>query len=438
MRSKILAAGLGLATLFTASQSLALYDRVKDVDVEGSAFAPTPTFHVKNDGHGFTHVQGDTDFSGVVSAECKGLNKVKTVFLGVGSFNVNGFMEASGNPSESHPGNNGKSWSKGLTVEVPPNQAATGAEGVFGDPVQACNVALQSKKDAGQASWHILKNGFELQTSRVLTGAVRCQNNVGNSDDLVYWEKATMSAPAIIQCEGNPSVQGPSAGAPDQIAVPFQITEATFEVDSLTEGYCPTGVDVPVKGRITAMGSGPASFRVLTDGAMGPVSQLVFPKNEHTFEFDMTVEFASDAGGNGVIDEFQTNPSAPGPIDQFQTDTGGLLTKMIAIRTLSPQAKTWPAVPVKVKCGPPKVNPGIVGSTSLKGTQRPNHGAVLPAQGLTIKTPVPTKKTWKRPMKKAGKNRTKMLRPPAQAILVAPPAEPTTAATGRERRPRRR
>ena len=436
MRSTILAAGLGLATLFTASQSLALYDRVKDVDVETSAFAPTPIFHVKNDGHEYTHVQGDTDFSGIVSAECKGANKVKNVFLGVGSFTVNGFMEASSNPSTTEGGNNGKSYSKGLTVSVPASQAAVGAEGIFQDPVQACNMALQSKKDAGQASWHILKNGFDLDTSRLVTGAVRCQNNIGNSDDLLYWEKATMSAPAIIRCEGNPSVQGPSAGAPQDMAVAFQITEATFEVDAVTEGYCPTGVDVPVKGKITAIGSGPASFRVLTDGAMGPVTNLVFPKNEHTFEFDMTVEFASEAGGNGVINEYEATPGAPGPIDGFQVNTGGFKTKMLAIRTLTPHAKTWPAVPVKVKCGPPKVNPGIVGATDMQMQPKPNHGAVQPTI-MQLQAPskatiqLPATKTMK-PKRAKQRERRKTER---KAILAVPLAEPATPPT---RRPRRR
>lgn len=363
MKSRI-ALGLVLAGSLVATGADAI-DKVKNVNLSPSQFAATPVIKVVNDGHDFTAVQGSTTYSAIGSGECKGANKVQSANFGLGEPNLSGgFFEFSPNSYASNAvgGTGGKSISGGVTTDVPASKAHFGGVGVFTDPVQMCNVAKDGMVQNGQAGWDVLKNGFEIQTTKRISYAIRCQfnNPVGQYADLVYWEKKTIEVPAVVQCEGNPSVQGPSAGIPTQLVTPFQIMEAELDVEDEVEGYCVKGFDFPVGLKIKSNGMpGDASFRMAKDGNWGGITNLHFTAQDTTFEHEVMVHVPpADMGADGELNQFQSNPGlSNGPIDGFASN--GPKVHELKLAILEPHAKVWDTKSVKIKCGGPTLNPAI-------------------------------------------------------------------------------
>jgi hypothetical protein len=393
MRSSLTVTTAVLVALF-AGDSWAL-DKVKNVKLSQSPFAGTPVIRVENDGHRFTDVQGSTTYAGVGSAECKGANKIQDAEFGLGAGSIGGgFFEVSpGFHSAPVGGTGGKSLSGGFSVVVPADKAGLGGDGVYTDPVALCNAGKDKRVEDGQAAWDVLKNGFSTSLSKKISLAVRCQFNhpVGDYADLVDWEQKTISVPVTVECAGNPSVKSPADGAAGDIAAPFQIAEASLDVEAEAEGYCVKGFEVPVGVRIRSNGApGEASFRLAKDGAWGGITNLRFTKSDTDFKTEIKLRIPpADMDADGELGQFTATPGpAAGPAQNLAAPAGPKVHEL-QLKILEPHAKIWDTKTVKIRCTGPRRNPALGdGPAGLTSTQRP---PVAPSTPEKQARPAPAK-----------------------------------------------
>lgn len=339
--------GVALGVCMGTSAGAAI-DKVKHVGIAPTPWAQVPVIQVVNDGNEFTHIEGGATFSAQVSAECTGAYKIRNTSLRYGGHVIGGgFLEASSYGYSDSVGSHGEhSLDKAASIDVPADKLHFAGLGIPADPVAACNMALG--KEPMSSRWKKLQEGFELQSTRKLSFAVRCQSAHGN--DLLYWQGASTEVQAVIQCAGNPQVQGP------QIAAPFQVKSATVEVPSTIEGHCPAGVKTDAKVRIEVLGgAGDVAFRLDDSGNKGDVTNLHFTESQQVFE--TTVPFQVKAKQGAPQGTLTANPGSAGggPANSFAAP----VQRYVAVETLSPHAKSWPKDFFTVKCGPAKINPAV-------------------------------------------------------------------------------
>jgi len=370
----------------------AALDKVDSIHISASPFAAPPVIHVANDGNAFTHVSAPVSVGANVDVDCKGTNKVQDAHLVWGTPNIGGgYWEAgdSAYAGPSIPGTGGGSLDTAASMDVPAEYGTLGGTGIPGDPVAACNWALDAKQQDGEPRWQLLRDGFSTSGTHILAFAARCQFDIADNQD-VDWEYDSMYVDTFVECEGNPSVEPPaSVSASDEIAVPFQVVSATIGPESSPlERVCPA--TVPLHGRIQVTGAGDVSFRIVDSGAKGPVTDLHFTEQQTVFEFDVEVSVGQPAGGGGGdLGGVVANPgNGGGAIDDYAGVPTNVVHRTVSIETLAPHAKDWTETTFTVICGDPQVNPGIGKLPgSLVPLQLPPPSASKPSLPGAVRTP---------------------------------------------------
>jgi hypothetical protein len=340
----------------------AAIDKVDSIHISASPFAAPPVIHVANDGDVFTHVSAPVSVGANVDVDCKGANKVQDAHLVWGVPSIGGgWWEAGGDAYSGPdiPGTGGGSLDTAASMMVPAEYGHFGGTGIPGDPVSACNWALEARVQDGEPRWQILRDGFSTSGTHILSFAARCQFNVSDND-YNYWEYDSMYVDTVVQCEGNPDVgPPPSVGAADAIATPFQVVSATIGPDSSPiEQVCPA--EVTLHGRIQANGAGDVAFRLIEGGAAGPVTQLHFTEQQTVFEFDVEVSVGAPPPGPDLGSFLGSSGSGNGGgIGDYQGVANGVHYRTVAIETLEPHAKVWTETHYIVICGDPQVNPDL-------------------------------------------------------------------------------
>jgi hypothetical protein len=151
---------------------------------------------------------------------------------------------------------------------------------------------------------------------------------------------------------------------------------------------CPA--TVPLAGKITTNGKGDVDFRIIHNGAKGPVKTAKFVKAD-TFEFDVDLEVGKQSGGTNSFKSADNVPhatpggfkiaAAPKPGAKGPTDLAAhganTHTGWVAIETTSPQGKTWKKSFYTVVCTGPQVNEAVV-----KGAPKGMTVAPRPVQAV--------------------------------------------------------
>lgn len=340
----------------------AAIDKVDSIHISASPFVAAPVIHVANDGEAFTHVSAPVSVGANVDVDCKGTNKVQSAHLVWGTPSIgDGWWEAgtAAYSGPSIPGTGGGSLGTAASMSVPAEHAHLGGAGIPGDPIAACNWALEARVADGEPRWLLLRDGFSTSGTHVLSFAARCQFDISNNQ-YVYWEYDAMFVDTLVACEGNPDVEPPpEIGAADAVAMPFQVTSATIGPDaSPIEQVCPA--EVTLHGRIQTNGAGEVTFRLIEGGAAGPLTQLHFTEHETVFEFELEVSVGAlpPGGDPGSFVESAASGSGGG-IDDYQGVANGVHHRTVAIETLAPHAKLWTGTHYTVICGDPQVNPDL-------------------------------------------------------------------------------
>lgn len=195
---------------------------------------------------------------------------------------------------------------------------------------------------------------------------------VDNYLDLIvegsYWFTEIVCDPAGKIGELHKEPPMPPEPASRNFAVPFQISAASISVDpAKAKGPCP--MDLDVTAALTAVGEGTASFRLLHNGAPGPVRKVTFGKGgtkKDTAKFEVgapasgpAFEANSGSGGGGGGGATMVAPSNP------NQHSGSF-----AIQVVEPNPLESEEAYYSVDCVSPTMPPA---TTSLAGRRAPTH-----------------------------------------------------------------
>lgn len=179
----------------------------------------------------------------------------------------------------------------------------------------------------------------------------------------------------------------PPEPASHSLAVPFQISEATIRVDpSQARGPCPMNLDVTAI--LTAVGKGTASFRLIHNGAPGPVRKVTFgkggaKKNTATFQVGAPASgpgFKAAGGGGGQGGGTQlvtpTNPNQHSGHFAIHVVAPNKVESDEAFYSVSCVKKTQSSGPATIQARPtPTHEPGLKIKAQPRNGPSPQPGA---------------------------------------------------------------